>query len=158
MIVYGDPALRVRPADFARALRDRARTAATLDDYRTLLIGVGQLEQAIVDVPEPPFALATLCRRATDCAAAAFCAAFTSGDDCVAQSHVRNVEALVRNVATVATNPVTVKIPEGFAFYALYPEQYIVSAQKWARRTEGPSRALVIGVRSIGTTLSAVVA
>jgi hypothetical protein len=49
---------------------------------------------------------------------------------------------------------VTMRLPEGFAFYAVYPEAYIESARQLA--LNGPPR--VIGIRSIGTTLGAIVA
>src|SRR5262249_29689910 len=50
---------------------------------------------------------------------------------------------------------VDVSIPEGFAYYALHPLDYADLVE----RTElGARSALVIGIRSIGTTLSAVVA
>jgi len=47
-------------------------------------------------------------------------------------------------------------VPEGYAFYGLYPEMYIDAAQ-CVRRTLDPARALIIGLRSIGTSLSALV-
>jgi hypothetical protein len=49
---------------------------------------------------------------------------------------------------------VTLKTPEGYAFYALYPEAYAraAAAEPW------PTPPLVIGLRSIGTGLAAVVA
>jgi hypothetical protein len=50
----------------------------------------------------------------------------------------------------------TVKIPEGFAFYCLYPESYAAAAREWAS-THEPASVLIVGLRSIGTTLSAVV-
>lgn len=46
--------------------------------------------------------------------------------------------------------------PEGFAFYGLFPETYISAAGEMIRSC-APTRAAVIGIRSIGTTLSAVV-
>jgi hypothetical protein len=49
---------------------------------------------------------------------------------------------------------VTLKSPEGFAFYALYPEAYIDGARRL--KLLAPPR--VIGIRSIGTTLGAIVA
>ena len=56
---------------------------------------------------------------------------------------------------------VIVKVPEGFEFYSLYPEQYISAARHFlhagAAPDRGEQRALVLGIRSIGTTLSAVV-
>jgi hypothetical protein len=51
-----------------------------------------------------------------------------------------------------------IKVPEGFAFYALYPEQYDVTARHWSENRRSSTRnVLVVGIRSIGTTLSAVV-
>ena len=49
-----------------------------------------------------------------------------------------------------------VKVPEGFEFYALYPEQYARAALVWSAEHTRES-VLVVGIRSIGTTLSAVV-
>ena len=49
---------------------------------------------------------------------------------------------------------VELRLPEGFAFYAVYPEAYAEAARKL--RLVGPPR--VIGIRSIGTTLGAVAA
>lgn len=48
----------------------------------------------------------------------------------------------------------TLGVPEGFAYYALHPRQYA----RLAERIAFPTRAVaVVGIRSIGTTLSAVV-
>lgn len=49
------------------------------------------------------------------------------------------------------------KIPEGYAYYALYPEQYKLAAENFAAECR-PDRCVVIGIRSIGTSLSHVVA
>ena len=49
---------------------------------------------------------------------------------------------------------VELRVPEGFAFYALYPEAYVEAARRLAL-TRPP---FVIGIRSIGTTLGAMVA
>lgn len=51
--------------------------------------------------------------------------------------------------------PVRVRIPEGYAYYGLFPETYAQAARrlfdaKW------PAEAVCIGIRSIGTSLSAV--
>jgi hypothetical protein len=53
----------------------------------------------------------------------------------------------------------TVKLPEGFAFYTLFAEQYIAAAQRWiaANSQAAQQEVVVAGVRSIGTTLSALV-
>ncbi len=47
-------------------------------------------------------------------------------------------------------------VPEGFAFYGLYPECYIRSAENFFHDCR-PEQITVIGLRSIGSTLSSVV-
>jgi hypothetical protein len=56
----------------------------------------------------------------------------------------------------VAAVPASVELksPEGFAYYAVYPEAYLEAARRL--RLDAPPR--VIGIRSIGTTLASVVA
>jgi hypothetical protein len=58
-----------------------------------------------------------------------------------------------------AVLPETLRIrpQEGFAYYSLYPEQYRQAARRFAA-TERPHACVVIGIRSIGTPLSSVVA
>ncbi len=48
------------------------------------------------------------------------------------------------------------RIPEGYAHYGLYPEMYVKAAEDFLR-DNSPARAVVIGIRSIGTSLSAAV-
>jgi hypothetical protein len=48
----------------------------------------------------------------------------------------------------------TISVPEGFAYYALHPRQYARLAERIAFP---PQAVAVVGIRSIGTTLSAVV-
>lgn len=48
------------------------------------------------------------------------------------------------------------KTPEGFAFYRLFPQQFALAALD-ALADASSARVLVVGIRSIGTTLSAVV-
>lgn len=55
--------------------------------------------------------------------------------------------------AALPSTEIEVKQPEGFAFYALYPEAFLAAAAPLGER---PWR--VIGLRSIGTTLAAMVA
>jgi hypothetical protein len=53
-----------------------------------------------------------------------------------------------------SAEPVRLKRPEGYAFYALYPEAYIEAA----KRSGLSSRTVVIGLRSIGLGLATLVA
>ena len=70
----------------------------------------------------------------------------------------RTVEARIAAVPTHALpTTVALRVPEGYAYYALHPETYAASAARFLR-TERPSRVVCLGVRSIGTSLSGVVA
>jgi hypothetical protein len=178
LIVYGDPqfeedasGLITRLRNHARGLRNRV-AEPSLDDLRGMLIQAGQLEQAGWD--ELPRLLSGaeareplhLLQSATDLAAAAFYArwretqpgalAGTTG----VTAALAGLEGSLGRVPALTGARLTVKVPEGFAFYALYPEQYAVSALRWHadRQGEGTRRVAVVGIRSIGTTLSAVVA
>ncbi len=52
---------------------------------------------------------------------------------------------------------IELSVPEGFAYYALDPELYRRAARRFVAEVR-PERVAVIGIRSIGTTLAAVVA
>lgn len=52
---------------------------------------------------------------------------------------------------------IDISVPEGFAYYALDPELYRIAARRFLADVR-PARVAVIGIRSIGTTLGAVVA
>jgi len=52
---------------------------------------------------------------------------------------------------------VSIRTSEGYAYYSLFPETYAESARRFVRET-APQRVCVIGIRSIGTSLSAIVA
>ena len=119
------------------------------DARRRLLIEAGQLEQALADRLEND----TLVRRVmnvTDLAADAF----------LDNSNLGPLRKALAQIELPPELTVRVKVPEGFAFYALYPEQYAEAASRWVRdhADSGSRRAAVVGVRSIGTSLSAVVA
>src|SRR3954468_14763289 len=51
---------------------------------------------------------------------------------------------------------VTLTVPEGFAYYAVYPEAYLEAARK-CHATLGNASAVCIGLRSIGATLAGAV-
>lgn len=146
MIVYGDPCRQ----DTLGALWERFRLRvsapgpASVDALRTLLIEAGQIEQAVCDAGLP-----VRFEPVTNAAAAAFCAgAGSEAIACALDEFGPPGDSGAR---------LSVKLPEGFAFYALFPEQYAAAAQSWAAEQNPSGGVLVVGVRSIGTTLSAVV-
>jgi hypothetical protein len=52
---------------------------------------------------------------------------------------------------------ITIRTPEGYAFYCIHPEMYQDAALRFLREQQ-PARSVVIGIRSIGASLSKVVA
>src|SRR4051812_26576889 len=140
-----------------------------IEALRTLLIQAGQFEQAVQDQwPQPAddftSAFVLQVQQITDHAAAAFYARwaesrpFPRGGFQLEESLGRMREQL-EQLDSPPDVVLTVKVPEGFEFYALYPEQYCASAVRWAAEHHcAAPQAVVVGIRSIGTTLSALVA
>lgn len=121
--------------------RERVERRSTADPAGAdLLIETGELEAGVADelCPEIDADLPVLrrLRRASVLAARG----------------VRDVTAGLPLPETVAVSP-----PEGYAYYALYPETYRRAARRYYAEAR-PERVAVTGIRSIGTSLSAVVA
>lgn len=103
-------------------------------------------------------------RRITDLAALAFHSAWLNASESFAAPVLRldaiqQLAAIFSELSFPANLSLQIKIPEGFAFYALFPEQYSATALRWSDEHSNVNdrNALIIGIRSIGTTLSAVV-
>lgn len=154
MIVYGDPQYTLSRAEAREGLRPyfARATASDPNAARDLVIALGQLEQAVVD-HDPASPAASTIMQATDRAAEYFVAQHLGknpGPDLLRASHD------VAMLALDGSGDLTIKIPEGFAFYAVFPEQYIAATEIYAaQRYTDPT--LVVGIRSIGTGLSAIV-
>jgi len=175
MLVYGDPHFNSQLQPLRQglcALAQRARAdAGSLDTLRGLLIACGQVEQAAHDALEGclPADEAALWIAGFHAATAHAAAAFYTLAHCQpvslpaprtgAQDALRDLIDTLHRLGGAPDLPVTVKLPEGFSFHALYPEQYLAAAGRWLADHEGEQRraAVVVGVRSIGAALAAVV-
>lgn len=153
-MLFAKRSFSVAASELAAHLLERAQRLAPhdLEQIRSLLIHAGQLEQALVD--------AGLFNSSgvTSIAAELFVDALAgSGMDTAGRQRLAHELAIVsRNVDHTI---VDVRIPEGFAWYALYPDQYVASAIAWmSKHNSSSTDVLVVGIRSIGTTLAAVVA
>jgi hypothetical protein len=169
LIVYGDSD-RAEPIDgFVGILRWMIDQALFADPrpaaLRALVERAGELEQALFDAPDalgPPGAPRTRAlaglRRAVRWIGTAFEHSYDRAPELSHGALVRARAALVRLAHLRGT--VSVTVPEGFAFRALFPESYRLAALRWADEHAESARrdVLVVGIRSIGTTLSAVVA
>ena len=185
MIVYGDPSYEAGFAVLLARLRERVETALrsgdastiSLDTLRGLLIFAGQIEQAAWDdLPalvdsESSAAFLSLTKHTTYELAGAYIAAWNESANSPSPAISSNARSLLYGVRAMLDGAilhpfpapsnvqVRVKLPEGFAFYALYPEQYAQAAELWGvQPTLDPEpRIVVVGIRSIGTTLSALI-
>jgi hypothetical protein len=122
----------------------RRRVAACAHDRSAVLdalIEAGELEAGLADAG---YARATTAARITDSLASSLC----SGDP----SAAAGVPALLDSLDTPAT--LNISPPEGFTYYALHPSDF---ANVSSRMPDDARQYAVIGIRSIGATLSAVV-
>jgi hypothetical protein len=137
-----------------RALRNVALTAPSgADAALSLLIAAGEFEAAVCDVLEDDDPLETALRHVTTAAARVYLdlRGGTATD-------ARPLAAAVANADDLAfPRSIRLRTSEGFAYYALYPETYAAAAERLVAEC-APPRIVVLGIRSIGTTLSAVVA
>lgn len=139
------------------------RTASTLvhEDATELLIETGRLEAGIADAMFPEAdgvnEQSAAARKMTIMAARAFTASWDGRKSDIACW----TEKLTRALSGLRSMPlpwkIRTRVPEGFAHYGLYPEVYMKSAREFLM-AERPEEAVCVGMRSIGTTLSAVVA
>ncbi|MGE5487043.1 MAG: hypothetical protein ACM3ZB_04385 [bacterium] len=135
---------------------DRRRAASTAAEFAALrgadaldvLIGLGEIEAGVADALFP--------ERDGDCRPARE----------LRRLSVEAARAWLDGRAFAFEPPdglpqaISLGIPEGYAYYGLYPEMYVEAAERFAAECldggESPSVG-VVGIRGIGTSLSAVV-
>ena len=160
MLVYGDHEERVetevRAREINRQLEVVAQMPAGLGRHARLvgaLIDAGQLLQGVADD-----AFAEEQRDRQTSATAEFGGTLLNLGRALCRSWESNFEETgeIPRLQLGVDWPaeVVLRLPEGFAFYAVYPEAYVEAA----RRLKLQATPRVIGVRSIGTSLAAVVA
>jgi hypothetical protein len=119
-------------------VRESVSRAADEASWIDALLRCGELECAMEDAGS---ALAESVGRVTeDCA------------DLLVQSDFRARPELLRGLPQGAHGELTVSTPEGFAYYALHPLRYADAVERLGDICD----AVVVGIRSIGVTLSAV--
>ena len=151
MLVYGDRSESVDPSALLTTIRRDLAAIRTmpsgLDRHSRLiaaLIETGRLLQGLADSrASAEEQLNVFLTRLASAAVRSWDSAFWTLRDLPA---VPAIEGMPEEVI--------VRVPEGFAYYAVYPEAYADAARRL--RLRGAPR--VIGIRSIGTTLGAIVA
>ena len=150
MLVYGDSKRSADPRALLRALvRDAERAAGDGERRTSLLLDAGELAQGLIDSE----LAATGVDEASPLAAAANALVLEVAEFVLAAGQRPLGSRAHALLALALPERVTISLPEGFAFYAVYPEA-------WARAAEGfrGARTRVLGIRSIGLTLGAMVA
>lgn len=157
MIVYRDAR---REVDARRELAELGHLAAA-GDALNFLVRLGELEQAALDAVHSSEVgwtpLDAALRRALLGAAGEFLASERRPPR---PAPLEAALAAVQRETERLPSRLVVRQPEGYAHYALDPRAYARAAASY-RAEAGPAhaaRAVVLGVRSIGTSLSAVVA
>jgi hypothetical protein len=125
--------------------------------WTTVLIDVGAMESALLDARHPNAdgwdEDARALRRLSEHVGDAFVASWNGR-----MVDTECLHATVQSARFVMPSlPLETRVPEGFAYYGLMPETYADAAYRFQAET-GASHVVVIGIRSIGTSLSAVVA
>jgi hypothetical protein len=137
-LVHGGSLLRALERSIDELRRFRAPQGRRRAAIEALVIA-GELEAALADAADP---LEAKVARATDALAAAAMGETTDLAGCVeALAHAR------------APRSLAIRPPQGFAYDALHPQAFACASELVDTR-----EVLVVGVRSIGTTLSAVTA
>jgi hypothetical protein len=160
VLVFGDRWREVVPSERCAALDDLLRRpaagAARHDGLVRALIEAGELAQGLADAElarlgaddDTPLQAAAM--RLTIVLARKVDASWRSGFADAGPDHAAPLAALA---STAPVEPVRCKTAEGYAYYALYPEAFMAAA-----RELDAAPLMVIGLRSIGTSLAAAVA
>jgi hypothetical protein len=159
VLIYREEDQRINTREALARVADAApRSAASADAALSVLIDVSELEAAVVDAVSPERdgldPLSCAMRDATLAAAAHWS---REAGYSVTADGLRLTELLDGIARHTLPDTIAMRVSEGYAYYALFPETYAASAQRlWDALR--PARVAVIGIRSIGAGLSAVVA
>jgi hypothetical protein len=166
MLVYREQRREEQTAQLLGALRTElagltSSSADVHDRSVRVLIDLGVLEAALADAVHPEtddlHPLTDALRRASIAAGHLLWHSWHGGREWLGPWAARLRAAIGAVGALAAPTRIETSVPEGYAYYGLFPEIYLAAAVRCARALRAP-RAVCIGIRSIGTSLSAVVA
>lgn len=158
MISFRDVIRRETTEDKLGYLASRIATG----DAEGLFVEAGELEQAVLDALRPVgdgWGGLEVSLRALNLTAAAAYLSARSGSPVAA--HLRRASAALDGlVRRTLPHELEVRAPEGYIHYALDPIGYALAARRYARDVgrDRAAGAMVLGIRSVGTGLSAMVA
>ncbi len=156
MYIFRGASNRYSGRELLGRLRRSWESAPTPENRLRCLLAAGDLECAIADCVcaanehEPPI---LNCARELLLESAA---QFVGGDGQHASR--RRQPALARLQSWMRHRSFSLSAAEGFRYYALHPSAYAAAARQWRREHPAEGRAWVLGIRTIGSALGAVVA
>jgi hypothetical protein len=160
MLIYRPSGQAVCPAAALAEIGEALVVAAAYDDLVAVLIDYGAIESGIADELSPctDDCLPVLgeAREVGRCLAHALAAVWDSAPEAARRWRAAARQALARLGTAPLPASVRIGTPEGYAYYGVSPELYLEAARDLARARR-PERAVCLGLRSIGTSLSAVV-
>jgi hypothetical protein len=125
------------------------------------LIEAGVLEAAVTDALNPErdaYAAPDAAWRAVTLEAARLFRWSRRGDEARMRLHAKKARRALGEARRLGPPArITVQTPEGYAWYALYPETYLEAAERFLA-SSAPFATVAVGLRGIGSSLSAVVA
>src|SRR4051794_20335418 len=128
---------------------------------RAIFIDFGELEAGITDSIFPRrdglHPLATTLRRGAVAVAHALLGSWQTDGARTERALIAFDRVLDAVAVCDLPDAVTIRVSEGYAYYALHPETYAVAAGRFAAE-QRPPKVVCLGIRSIGTSLSGVVA
>lgn len=165
MIAYRHPRETIRLARALGRIRGalEALLAASSPDHTgavRLLLEFGEFEGALADRLCPEVdrqtPLTELLRSCALLTGRAFLASWEGRRREVHANALLLDEKLAGLLPERLPQELQIGVAEGYAFYGLYPETYLEAARRLFRKL-APARAVVVGIRGIGTSLSAAV-
>ena len=164
MLAYRRDERTCNPAESAGSLQARVNLAlgsVSHDEMRAIFIDFGELEAGLADsifpVHDGIHPLAATLRRGAVAVAHALLGSWHQDGRRTHRALLAFKQALDVLVITGLPDTVTLRVSEGYAYYALHPETYALAAGRFAAERR-PHKAVCLGIRSIGTSLSGVVA
>ncbi|HEX8391929.1 MAG TPA: hypothetical protein VF665_06160 [Longimicrobium sp.] len=156
MISFRDAWRDVRPADEVDELKQAARDG----DAVGFLVRAGELEQAVLDARSPGRDRWGAAEQAFSRLLLAAGHACLASRASVAGKEMDRAADALAGLPIESAEPVRIKAPEGYLHYALDPFAFAEAARRYAADVgaEHAARAVVLGIRSIGTSLSAMAA
>jgi hypothetical protein len=166
MIIYRDSRSRVNPRQLLLHLLSRvtqlaAGSDASHDEIVDIIIDLGTLETGVSDAlfgeADSVHPLAHSLRAASIAAGHLLWYSWHDQRQETTDALSRLASALGRVGAYDLPSSIQTSVAEGYAYYGVFPEMYLEAAKEYAGTLQ-PGTAVCLGLRSIGTSLSAVVA